>query len=63
MKSPVRARVDAATAEGVHVVACRISLATHGKGTGDLIAGVDSVASGLPEIIERQLGGWVYLRP
>lgn len=61
--SPVRARVDEATAEGVHVVACRISLAAHEKTVADLIDRVNSVPSGLPEIVERQLAGWVYLRP
>ncbi|HVC52050.1 MAG TPA: DsrE family protein [Stellaceae bacterium] len=61
--SPVRARVDAAKTEGVRLVACRISLAAHDRGVADLISGVDWVPSGLPEIVERELAGWVYLRP
>ena len=61
--SPVRGRVDSARSDGVRVVACRVSLATQDKGDADLIDGVESVASGLPEIVERQLSGWVYLRP
>jgi len=60
--SPVRARVDEANANGVRLVACRASLAMHDKTAADLIEGVDSVANGLPEIVERELAGWVYLR-
>jgi len=48
---------------GLLPVACHHSLDAQGKTPDDLLPGVTVVPSGVPEIVERQLMGWIYVRP
>jgi len=47
----------------VEFVACGNTLDTMGKKTEDLLDGVVRVQAGIPEIVERQLRGWIYITP
>ena len=47
----------------VQFVACGNTLDAIGRKRDELIEGVDWVQAGLPEIVERQLRGWIYLKP
>ncbi len=60
--SPVADKVAAAVASGVHVVGCRNSMRGAHLEEADLVQGVDTVASGVVELIRRQLSGYAYVR-
>ncbi len=60
--SSVADRVAATVARGVHVVACRNSMRGAHIEASDLLPGVDTVASGVVELIRLQLAGWAYVR-
>ncbi len=61
--SPVAERVESLMMYDIEFVACRNTLDTIGVSTDGLIDGVDWVQAGIPEIIERNLRGWVVIRP
>ena len=61
--SPVSERIKGLLAIGVDVLACKATLDTLGKNASDLIPGVQLVSNGIPEIVELQVRGWVYVRP
>ena len=61
--NPVRARIESFQAIEVEFIACGATLESLKKTEADLIEGVETVANGLPEIVERQLKGWTYLHP
>jgi len=61
--TPVKARIEGLMAIDVEIIACGATLETLHKSAADLIDGVDVVPNGLPEIVERQLRGWVHLHP
>ncbi len=61
--SPVKSRIDGLLAIGINVLACKATLDSMHKSPADLIPGVQTVPNGLPEIVELQLLGWVYIRP
>ena len=60
--SSVADKVAATVARGVHVVACRNSMRGAHIEASDLLPGVDTVASGVVELIRLQLAGWAYVR-
>jgi uncharacterized protein len=61
--SPVRERISSLLQYDVEFLACGNTMeATHRK-PEDLIEGVEVVTAGIPEIMERQLQGWLYVRP
>ena len=62
-ESKVQARIRSLVAIGIDISACKATLDTLHKSTTDLIAGVKVVPNGIPEIIERQAHGWIYVRP
>lgn len=62
-ETSVRARIEGLMAINVEFLACGATMETLHKSATDLIDGVDVVPNGLPEIVERQLRGWVHLRP
>ncbi len=62
-KSKVAPRIQGLVAIDVEIEACGNTLAAYHKTPADLIEGVKLVPSGLPEVVERQLRGWVYVRP
>lgn len=62
-ESRVAERVASLQSYGIAFVACGATLETLGLGPEHVMEGVAVVPNGLPEIVERQLAGWVHLRP
>lgn len=61
--SPVRARIESQVKYGIRFIGCGNTMETTGRSADELIDGVDHVQAGIAEIVERQLRGWVYVRP
>lgn len=61
--SPVRARIESLLKYDVEFVACGNTMDTIHKTDSDLIDGVSKVQTGLVEIVERRLSGWVDIKP
>lgn len=47
----------------VEIVACGNTMDALKKTEADLLPGIPIVKAGVPELIERQLSGWVYIAP
>ena len=47
----------------VEFVACNNTMRTYGINKKDLMADVEVVTAGIVELIERQLSGYIYVRP
>lgn len=62
-ESTVTDRIKGLLAIGVNVLACDATLQTLKKTPSDLIPGVQVVTNGIPEIVELQTRGWIYVRP
>ena len=61
--APAPDRVAALLYTQVELVACGITLASLGKTAADLLPGVTVTPAGVPELMERQLKGWIYIAP
>jgi uncharacterized protein len=61
--STVGGRVDEATAAGVKVVACEISMKGQKLTHADMLNGIGYVPAGVVELMSRQQQGWAYIRP
>ncbi len=61
--SPVPERVASLVYQHIELVACGLTLAALHKTADDLLPGVATASAGVPELIERQLKGWVYVAP
>ena len=61
--SPVTERIRSLLQYDVEFVACGNTMTATGHGQDELIEGVELVTAGIPEIVERTLRGWVYIRP
>ncbi len=61
--APVPERIESLLQYGVEFIACGSTLEAQKRVPGDLIAGITVVPSAIPELIERQLDGWVVLHP
>jgi len=61
--SPVAERIRSQQHYGVRFIACGNTLDAMTKKPDSLIKGVEWVQAGLPELVERQLRGWVILNP
>jgi uncharacterized protein len=62
-ESKVADRIQSLNLYDVQFIACGNTLDAIGRKREQLIDGVDWVQAGLPEIVERQLRGWAYLKP
>ena len=62
-ESKVAERVASLQAYGIEFVACGATLDTLGLPPEAVLPKVQVVENGLPEVVERQLMGWVHLRP
>jgi intracellular sulfur oxidation DsrE/DsrF family protein len=62
-ESQVADRIAGLIAIGVEVEACQATLTTLNKDAKDLLPGVRVIPNGIPEIVERQVAGWIYVRP
>ncbi len=61
--SVVGTRVDEAMASGVRVIACENTMRGQKLGKQDMWRGIDYVAAGVVEIMQKQQQGWAYIRP
>jgi intracellular sulfur oxidation DsrE/DsrF family protein len=61
--STVGGRVDEATAAGVKVVACEITMKGQKLARADMLNGIGYVPAGVVELMSRQQQGWAYIRP
>ena len=62
-ESQVAERVASLAAYEIEFVACNATLETLGLPPESVLPRVTVVQNGLPEIVERQLMGWVAIRP
>ncbi len=62
-ESQLRERVASLQAYEIEFVACNATLQALGLPPEAVLPGVVVVQNGLPEIVERQLQGWVHIRP
>jgi intracellular sulfur oxidation DsrE/DsrF family protein len=62
-ESQVAERVASLQAYDVEFVACGATLETLGLPPEAVLDGVQVVQNGLPEVVERQVEGWIHLRP
>jgi uncharacterized protein len=63
LDSPVGGRVDEATAAGVKVVACEVTMRGQKLARTDMLNGIGYVPAGVVELMSRQQQGWAYIRP
>lgn len=61
--SPVKDRITSLQKYGVDFIGCGNTMDATDHTPEDLIDGVEWVQAGIAEIVERQLDGWVYVRP
>lgn len=61
--SPVLDRIRSLLQYDVEFVACGNTLTATKRKSDELVPGVKVVTAGIPEIVERTLNGWVYIRP
>lgn len=61
--SPVADRVSSLTHYDVTFIGCANTMESTHHAPDELIEGVQVVPAGVAEIVERQLGGWSYVRP
>ena len=61
--SPVAERISSLQRYEVEFVACGNTLETIGKTVDALLPGVSVVQTGLAEVTERQLKGWIAIKP
>ncbi len=61
--TPVKDRITSLQQYGVEFIGCGNTMETTGHSPAELVDGVDVVTAGIAEIVERQLRGWVYIRP
>jgi len=59
----IAARVRSLMTYDVEFIACGNTMRTKGIEKEDLIEGVQIVTAGIVELVERDLKGWVYIRP
>lgn len=60
--STIVADLDAAMKTGVKIVACQNSMRRMQLTKADLVTGIDTVASGIVEVVKKQEDGWVYIK-
>ncbi|HEY0837478.1 MAG TPA: DsrE family protein [Azospirillum sp.] len=61
--SPVVDRVKSLMQYDIQFIGCGNTMETTNHTPDELIPGVEVVTAGIAEIVERQLRGWVYVRP
>lgn len=62
VNSPATARIDAALAQGISVLACGETMKALQLEKGDLLPNVVIVPGGLIEVLDRQAEGWRYIK-
>lgn len=59
----IQKRVRSLMTYDVEFIACGNTMKTYKIDKKELLKGVDIVTAGIVELIERQVGGWIYIRP
>jgi uncharacterized protein len=59
----IQSRLKSLMTYDVEFIACGNTMKTYNISDKDLLDGVDVVTAGIVELIERQVGGWIYIRP
>jgi len=59
----IHKRVRSLMTYDVKFIACGNTMKTYGIKKKELLRGVEVVTAGIVELIERQKGGWTYIRP
>jgi hypothetical protein len=62
-KSPLKERIEALIQSDVDFLACENTMETKKLTKTDMLEGISYAKSGMQEIVERKLSGWVYLTP
>lgn len=62
-QSPVAERIQSLKQYDVAFIACGNTLTAMNKKAEDLLPGVEHVTAGIPEIVERQIKGWMFVKP
>jgi uncharacterized protein len=61
--SPLRDRIDALIQSDVEFIACENTMETKNLTSTDMMSDISYTRSGMQEIVERQIAGWIYLVP
>ncbi len=61
--TPFKERIESLTQSGVEFVACENTMETKKIPKADMLNGLSYTKTGMQELIERKLSGWVYLLP
>lgn len=61
--TPFRDKIESLTQSGVEFIACENTMETKKLSHSDMLDGLSYTKTGMQEIIERKLSGWVYLLP
>lgn len=59
----IQKRLKSLMTYDVEFIACGNTMKTYHIDKKELLDGVDVVTAGIVELIERQIGGWIYIRP
>ncbi len=59
----IAVRVRSLMTYDVEFIACKNTMRTKGIKPKDLLEGVKIVTAGIVELVERDLKGWIYIRP
>ncbi len=59
----IQKRVRSLMTYDVEFIACGNTMKTYNVDKKELLKGVDIVTAGIVELIERQVAGWIYIRP
>nr|VFK16720.1 MAG: DsrE/DsrF-like family protein [Candidatus Kentron sp. LPFa]VFK32192.1 MAG: DsrE/DsrF-like family protein [Candidatus Kentron sp. LPFa] len=60
---PISDKVKEAKYAGFRIVACKKAMRTYKLRPSDMLPEVRYVESGVAELVEKQTGGWSYVRP
>lgn len=61
--SPVAERIKSQLKYEIEFVGCGNTMTATHRSPDELIKGVSYVTAGIAEVVERQLKGWIYVRP
>lgn len=61
--SPLKERVESLIDGGVEFVACENTMETKKISHSEMLSNISYTKTGMQEIIERKLSGWIYLVP
>jgi len=63
IESEVANRIDAATKDGINIVACENTMKVQKLTKADMLPSAAYVPAGVVELMKKQKEGWAYIRP